>query len=115
MKKNNKKTEKDTGEDSVSDELSDAEPPEVGEDNADLDLEEIDLDIPKLRSNAKKKDFAGYSDSSISWYLDQINKIPLLSREEEDRLARGARDGDENSKNRLIKANLRFVVSIAKK
>ncbi|MCX7677679.1 MAG: RNA polymerase sigma factor RpoD/SigA [Spirochaetes bacterium] len=55
------------------------------------------------------------SDSSISWYLEQINKIPLLSREEEDELARKARQGDEAAKQKLIQANLRFVVSIAKK
>lgn len=63
-------------------------------------------------SKGSGKDF---TDSSISWYLDQINRIPLLSRELEDTLARAARDGDEKSKNDLIKANLRFVVSIAKK
>ena len=57
----------------------------------------------------------GYTDSSISWYLDQINRIPLLTREEEDSLARAAREGDEKAKNQLVKANLRFVVSIAKK
>jgi RNA polymerase primary sigma factor len=56
-----------------------------------------------------------FSDSSISWYLEQINKIPLLTREEEDRLARASRAGDPKAKEQLIKANLRFVVSIAKK
>ncbi len=55
------------------------------------------------------------SDSSLSWYLEQINKISLLTREEEDLFARQARDGDEDAKEKLIKANLRFVVSIAKK
>jgi RNA polymerase primary sigma factor len=56
-----------------------------------------------------------FTDSSISWYLDQINRIPLLSREREDYLARAARDGNEKAKDELIKSNLRFVVSIAKK
>ena len=69
----------------------------------------------RLRQNIKKKADGNFTDSSISWYLEQINKIPLLSRDEEDTLARKARDGEEVSKNRLIKANLRFVVSIAKK
>ncbi len=64
----------------------------------------------KERSSGKD-----FTDSSISWYLDQINRINLLSREEEDTYARAAREGDEKSKNELIKANLRFVVSIAKK
>jgi RNA polymerase primary sigma factor len=63
----------------------------------------------------RKRKKSSFSDSSISWYLEQINKIPLLSREEEDTLARGSREGDEAAKNKLIQANLRFVVSIAKK
>jgi len=56
-----------------------------------------------------------YTESSIQWYLEEINKIPLLTREEEDRLARGAIAGDAKSKERLITANLRFVVQVAKK
>jgi RNA polymerase primary sigma factor len=71
--------------------------------------------IQPQKKSTKRKAGQYSSDSSISWYLDQINKIPLLSREEEDRLARLARDGDEDAKSRIIKANLRFVVSIAKK
>jgi RNA polymerase primary sigma factor len=55
------------------------------------------------------------TDSSLAWYLDQINRIPLLSREEEDHYARRVREGDEDAKNVLVKSNLRFVVSIAKK
>lgn len=53
--------------------------------------------------------------SGLSWYLEEINRIPLLTREEEDRYAREARDGNQESKNKLVQANLRFVVSIAKK
>ena len=56
-----------------------------------------------------------YTESSVQWYLEEINKIPLLSREEEDTLARAAIDGDEKAKNRLIVSNLRFVVQVAKK
>ncbi len=67
-----------------------------------------------LKSGGKEKN-GDFTDSSISWYLDQINRIPLLTREREDSLARAAREGDEEAKNDLIKANLRFVVSIAKK
>lgn len=55
------------------------------------------------------------NDSSLTWYLEQINKIPLLSREEEDTYARLVKQGDEKAKEMLIKSNLRFVVSIAKK
>jgi len=56
-----------------------------------------------------------YSDSNIQRYLEDINKIPLLSREEEDKLARLAVKGDKEAKNKLIVANLRFVVKVAKK
>jgi RNA polymerase primary sigma factor len=72
----------------------------------------IDTSKKKRKKAKRERDL---SDSSISWYLEQINKIPLLERETENRLARGARSGDEKAKEKLIKANLRFVVSIAKK
>ena len=55
------------------------------------------------------------TDSSLTWYLDRINKIPMLTREEEDLYARLAKNGDPEAKNVLVKSNLRFVVSIAKK
>jgi RNA polymerase primary sigma factor len=48
-------------------------------------------------------------------YLAEINAIPLLTREEEDTCARAAARGDKRAKERLIKANLRFVVNVAKK
>jgi RNA polymerase primary sigma factor len=53
--------------------------------------------------------------SSLSVYLREINKIPLLTREEEVTLARSARDGSQDAKDKLIQANLRFVVNVAKK
>lgn len=52
--------------------------------------------------------------SSLSVYLREINKIPLLKREEEVMLARKAKEGSEKAKEKLIKANLRFVVNVAK-
>lgn len=55
------------------------------------------------------------SENIISLYLKEINRIPLLTREEEERYARGAAAGDNESKNKLIQANLRFVVNVAKK
>jgi RNA polymerase primary sigma factor len=51
----------------------------------------------------------------LSMYLKEINKIPLLSREEEDKYARAAAQGDKTAKDKLINANLRFVVNVAKK
>ncbi len=51
----------------------------------------------------------------LSMYLKEINKIPLLTREEEEEYARRAAKGDQEAKEKLIKANLRFVVNVAKK
>lgn len=58
---------------------------------------------------------ASFEDNSLSTYLKEINMIPLLGREEEFNLALAAAAGDEKAKNTLIKANLRFVVNVAKK
>ncbi len=55
------------------------------------------------------------TDSTISMYLKEINKIPLLSYEEETELAKKAAAGDKLAKNKIINANLRFVVNVAKK
>ncbi|MCI6365714.1 MAG: RNA polymerase sigma factor RpoD/SigA [Spirochaetia bacterium] len=51
----------------------------------------------------------------LATYLKEINKIPLLSNEEEVKLAEKAAAGDKLAKNKIINANLRFVVTIAKK
>lgn len=51
----------------------------------------------------------------VQIYLRQIGEIPLLTRDEEEHLARRVRDGDEEARRTLIRANLRLVVTIAKK
>ena len=51
----------------------------------------------------------------LSVYLREINRIPLLSYDEEYELALRAKAGDKAARDRIIKANLRFVVSVAKK
>jgi RNA polymerase primary sigma factor len=61
-------------------------------------------------------DTSYFEDSNIlSMYLKEINRIPLLTREEEVSIATKAAQGDELAKKRLIEANLRFVVNVAKK
>jgi len=62
---------------------------------------------------AQKTRKAGFS--SLDIYLNQIQRHPLLSREEECELARRARDGEDGALDRLVASNLRFVVSIAKR
>jgi RNA polymerase primary sigma factor len=56
------------------------------------------------------------SDENIlSMYLKEINRIPLLTREEEDTAAREAAKGNRAAQHKLVNANLRFVVNVAKK
>ena len=67
--------------------------------------EDIDLSIPE-----------GISiDDPVRMYLKEIGKVPLLSADEEIQLARRMETGDEEAKHRLAEANLRLVVSIAKR
>jgi len=58
---------------------------------------------------------ASSDENILSIYLKEINRIPLLGRDEENDCARKAAAGDKASKDKLVKANLRFVVNVAKK
>ena len=71
----------------------------------DLDVENLDLSIPD-----------GISiEDPVRMYLKEIGKVPLLSAEEEIDLAKRLELGDQEAKKRLAEANLRLVVSIAKR
>ncbi|WP_331670714.1 RNA polymerase sigma factor RpoD [Eisenbergiella porci] len=71
----------------------------------EVDMESIDLSVPD-----------GISiEDPVRMYLKEIGKVPLLSAEEEIDLAQRMEVGDEESKKRLAEANLRLVVSIAKR
>lgn len=61
-----------------------------------------------------KRSITNRSDTALNSYLKDINKIPMLSREEEIEVAKKAAKGDSKAKERLVTANLRFVVSCAK-
>ena len=53
-------------------------------------------------------------EEGVSFYLNSISKFPLLTPEEEREIAKRAKEGDKEALERLIKANLRFVVNVAK-
>lgn len=70
-----------------------------------IDLESIDLSVPE-----------GVGvDDPVRMYLKEIGKVPLLSTEDEIELAKRIAEGDEEAKDKLVEANLRLVVSIAKR
>ncbi|MCI9570291.1 MAG: RNA polymerase sigma factor RpoD [Lachnospiraceae bacterium] len=70
--------------------------------------EDIDLDAIDLLEGIGTED-------PVRMYLKEIGTVPLLSADEELRLAKRKAEGDESAKERLIEANLRLVVSIAKR
>lgn len=79
--------------------------PDVEAEDEEEDVSKLDLSIPK-----------GISiDDPVRMYLKEIGKIPLLSAEEEIDLAEKMGYGDEIAKKKLVEANLRLVVSIAKR
>ncbi len=73
------------------------------------------LDIIKATKEKKKFDISELSSDSIQMYLKEIGKVPLLKSKEEVELAKRKEKGDKEAERRLIEANLRLVVSIAKK
>lgn len=67
-----------------------------------------------MRQLKIQKQITNRESQSLDKYLQEIGKVPLLSVDEEADLARRIRQGDEEALERLVKANLRFVVSVAK-
>ena len=75
------------------------------DDEEEVELDKIDLSVPE-----------GVSiEDPVRMYLKEIGKVPLLSAEEEIELAKRMENGDQAAKKRLAEANLRLVVSIAKR
>ncbi len=67
-----------------------------------------------LKQKTKKTKLSD-DENVLAIYLKEINNIPLLSREDEEKYARLAAKGDKDARDMLVKSNLRFVVNIAKK
>ncbi len=86
----------------------------------DPDADGADLDIPKDEAEDMIKDDLTIPDTistedPVRLYLKEIGKVPLLTAEEEVDLAKRMGEGDEEAKHKLTEANLRLVVSIAKR
>ncbi len=77
----------------------------------ELKLEEMDLDLLNNDLSVENMNL----DDPVKIYLREIGRVPLLSSDEEIDLAVRISEGDEYAKQRLTEANLRLVVSIAKK
>ena len=76
-----------------------------------LDLEEqIPEELPEAEQAAEEVN----ASDPVRMYLKEIGKIPLLSPEEELELAKRVSEGDEEARKRMVEANLRLVVSVAK-
>ncbi|MDR2965367.1 MAG: RNA polymerase sigma factor RpoD/SigA [Treponema sp.] len=61
----------------------------------------------------KRKQMA--MDNNLAVYLKEINRVPLMTRDEEEKTAHKAASGDQRARDKLVSANLRFVVNVAKK
>ena len=74
------------------------------------------LDIPvEGEVQVKEEELVGISEDSVRMYLKEIGQYPLLTGDDEVHLAKRIEKGDKSAKRRLVEANLRLVVSIAKK
>jgi RNA polymerase primary sigma factor len=96
--------------------IADDELPPVDDDDLPAleELEEIEeVTEEEIDTDSLADSFA--TDDPVRMYLKEIGKVPLLTPEEEQELARRMADGDEEAKRRMAEANLRLVVSIAKR
>ncbi|WMJ76253.1 MULTISPECIES: RNA polymerase sigma factor RpoD [unclassified Sedimentibacter] len=92
-------------DDMIPEKVDDGDGAETKEEDADFFVSQTDDDILK-----------GVNiDDPVRMYLKEIGKVPLLTASEEIDLAKRMQDGDEEAKKRLAEANLRLVVSIAKR
>src|SRR3989344_9272925 len=79
------------------------------------------IDLPKAKDEISKKELERATEAesnlpdAVQMYLTAIGKTPLLVQSEEKELAKRAEKGDEEARQKLIRANLRLVVSIAKR
>jgi len=80
-----------------------------------VSVREIDQPEAKQDAAAEAQWYAPSTVDGLDLYLAQIGRTPLLTKHEEQQLAQRIEQGDEAAKRRMVEANLRLVVSIAKK
>ena len=97
----------------VSSEPESGEMPDLLDD--DIDISESELEEEEALVDPVELAAEYNLDDPVRMYLKEIGQVPLLSAEEEQELARRVAEGDQSAKNKLTEANLRLVVSIAKK
>ena len=93
---------------------------EIIDDFGDVELDNLNFDteLPKSQDAAAAASADTHNlamDDPVKVYLKEIGRVPLLTAEEEQVLAMRIADGDQQAKQRLAEANLRLVVSIAKR
>jgi len=96
----------------VADEVMPVDIADIEEPVIDDLVDEEEIDEETLNNNQY---FDDISDDSVRLYLREIGKIPLLSSEEELELAKKVVAGDKKAKDKMAEANMRLVVSIAKR
>ncbi|TSC78908.1 MAG: sigma-70 family RNA polymerase sigma factor [Candidatus Peregrinibacteria bacterium Gr01-1014_25] len=80
-----------------------------------IDEKEVSEEEKKKRRREREVDLLEISNDSVRMYLSEIGRVPLIDAKKEVELARRIRKGDAAAKQQLAEANLRLVVSIAKK
>ncbi len=98
-------------------EISDDELPPIDEDHVpdNEELSTIEEVTDEEMANASNVEESIATDDPVRMYLKEIGKVPLLTPEEEQDLARRMSEGDDLARQKLTEANLRLVVSIAKR
>ena len=75
---------------------------------------QVALNLRQMRQLKISKSITNREDSTLDKYLQEITQERLLTAEEEIALARKIKEGDKDALQKLTRANLRFVVSVAK-
>ncbi|HID55568.1 TPA: hypothetical protein EYP37_03500, partial [Candidatus Poribacteria bacterium] len=77
--------------------------------------ERQELEMKELKELEVEEEPRAPSEDLVKTYLQEIGKVPLLTREEEVELAKRIQKGDQKAREKMALANLRLVVSIAKR